>query len=57
VPECPISYIFISNGFYKFSGVRKPERFLKIGMLFAGRWWLTSIILATQEAEIKKIAV
>jgi hypothetical protein len=26
-------------------------------MLFAGRRWLTSIILATQEAEIKKIAV
>jgi hypothetical protein len=23
----------------------------------AGRWWLTSVILATQEAEIRKIAV
>jgi hypothetical protein len=36
--------------------IKKFAQFLKIRIL-AGCWWLTPVILATQEAEIRRITV
>jgi hypothetical protein len=34
-----------------------PYNFPKRTVAAAGRWWLTPVILATQEAEIRRITV
>jgi hypothetical protein len=38
-------------------GRERDARFTKLKKIQAGSQWLTSVILATQEAEIRRIAV
>jgi hypothetical protein len=46
----------LSNGVRALSGKAGPRLFYKRSIL-AGHWWLMSVILGTQEAEIRRISV
>jgi hypothetical protein len=43
IPKNP-SYIILPHGYF-------------LHQLYSGRWWLTPVILVTQEAEIRRIMV